>query len=301
MLNRNLSSENSVTSRIESARHESIKAFKRAIESRSRVSPYADDDERPPSRSLSATRGYTGHRPKSDLKKDSPCSPTKYKIRGYTGHIPGAAFICGSPLVPSEDIQQEMISTSGSSSYLDYDSASPTRRKALGSPTCKYRNENGSLMFPHKEGITLHGATLRPGHKEFINQRYGSLEELNAKYDLALQKLRSRGQSPLGLLRIVQSQLSQRVVNYSQQFIRLRKMFEYFDYDDSCTLDEYEFKHFLEMNNLYFDDVQLDSLFAHLDPDRIGGIPWSIFSSSVMVPNPKGGTAVLPKSIIRDE
>jgi hypothetical protein len=297
-MSRNLSSENSVSSRIDSIRHESIKAFKKAIESRSRVSPF--DDERPQSRSSSATRGYTGHQPKSELKRVDPPSPIKYKIRGYTGHIPGSAFICGSPLVPSEEIQHEMVLTAGSS-YVDYDSSSPTRRKALGSPTCKYRNENGSLMFPHKEEITLHGDTLRPGHKEFISHRYGSLDELNQKYEIALQKLQARGQSSLGLLRIVQSQLSQRVVNYSQQFIRLRKMFEYFDYDDSCTLDEYEFKHFLEMNNLYFDDVQLVALFAHLDPDRIGGIPWSLFSSSVMVPNPKGGTAVLPKSIIRDE
>lgn len=33
------------------------------------------------------------------------------------------------------------------------------------------------------------------------------------------------------------------------------------------------------MNNLYFDEVQLVALFAHLDPDRIGGIPWSLFCS----------------------
>jgi hypothetical protein len=277
-------------------RHESIKAFKKAMENRnSKISPYNED--RPPSRSGSATRGYTGHQPKHDDYStiDLPSSPTKYKIRGYTGHIPGSAFVCGTPLVPSEEIQHEMINSSGG-----YDSSSPQRRKALGTPTCKYRSETGSLMFPHKEEITIHGNTLRPGHKEFIHHRYGSVEELNLKYDTALRKLQSRGQTPIGLLRIVQSQLSQRVVNYSQQFIRLRKMFEYFDFDDSCTLDEYEFKHFLELNNLYFDGVQLAALFAHLDEERIGGIPWSIFSSCVMVPNPRGGTAVLPKAIIRD-
>lgn len=301
MLNRNISSENSVTSKIDSIRHESIKAFKKAMESRggSRVLPFSDPNSRPPSRSESATRGYTGHQPKSDIHDNRPESPTKFKIRGYTGHIPGSAFICGQPLVPSEDIQHEMILTS--SSYIDYDTSSASRPKAPGTPTCKYRSENGSLIFPHKEEISIHGHTLRPGHQDFIEHRYGSLEELNAKYDQAFSKLSQRGQTPLGLLRIVQSQLSQRVVNYSQQFIRLRKMFEYFDYDDSSTLDEYEFKHFLELNNLYFDETQLVALFGYLDEDRIGGIPWKIFSSCVMVPNPKGGTAVLPKSIIRDE
>jgi hypothetical protein len=147
ILNRNISSETSVSSRIDSMRHESIKAFKKAMENRnSKISPYNED--RPPSRSGSATRGYTGHQPKHDDYStiDLPSSPTKYKIRGYTGHIPGSAFVCGTPLVPSEEIQHEMINSSGG-----YDSSSPQRRKALGTPTCKYRSETGSLMFPHKE------------------------------------------------------------------------------------------------------------------------------------------------------
>lgn len=296
ILNRNLSSDNSVISRIDSLRHESIKTFKKALESRGKILPY--DDKRPESRCDSVTRGYTGHKPKHNIINDPP-SPSKLKIRGYTGHIPGSAFVCGTPLVPSEEIQNEMSLTS--SSYLNYSHDSPTRPKAPGTPTCKYRSESGSVIWPHKEEITIHGQQLRPGHKEFISHRYGGLESLNQKYDLAIEKLKIRGQTPNGLLRIVQSQLSQRVTNYSQQFIRLRKMFEYFDYDDSSTLDEFEFKHFLEMNNLYLDEVQIVALFAHLDEDRIGGIPWSIFSGYVMVPNPQGGTAILPKSIIRDE
>mmetsp|Transcript_8605 Transcript_8605/g.12842 ORF Transcript_8605/g.12842 Transcript_8605/m.12842 type:complete len:274 (-) Transcript_8605:207-1028(-) len=263
--------------RMEFLKYNSIKAFRSARENRRKIFPEVESpDSRPPSRGASATRGYTGHIPQFN-QPPVPTSPIRYKIRGYTGHIPGSLDVCGHPTVPGEEMQKRMYSPVKKASQLH------------NLPRCKY-----SCTLP------MHG-NLRPGHEEFVAKRYGSHDEMMKYYNDAITKLHERGQTQKGLLNIVQSKLSERVRSYAQQIIRIRKIFEYFDFDDSKTLDEYEFRQFLELSNCYLDDVQVVALFAYFDLNKSGGICWDEFAKNAMVQNPKGGTTVLPKAIVRNE
>jgi hypothetical protein len=134
----------------------------------------------------------------------------------------------------------------------------------------------------------------------FTNFRtYGQHMELEERYSNAIQKLYHRHQQtqPM-LLRLIQSKLSEHVHSFSHQYCRSKKIFEYFDLDGSGTLDELEFKQFLELQNCYLNDIQSLALFAYFDVTKTGGITWEQFERHAMVSNPQGGTGVIPKAII---
>jgi len=121
--------------------------------------------------------------------------------------------------------------------------------------------------------------------------------DLHERYNTAIEQLEARGQNQSMLLKIVQARLSQRVSSYAEQKIQIRLLFEAFDFNGDGVLDEGEFRECLEKMTIQFDDVQALALFAYFDIERDGTIEWREFAEKSMVPNPKGGTAVLPKQI----
>ena len=273
--------------RIEMARSSSVQAYRLAKENQRKI---FDDTvcERPKSRYETATRGYSGYIPKI-TEADGPqiSSPTRYKIRGYTGHIPGSESVCGRPILSSEEVQQYQ--------------SSPSQKPRPGHhriPVCKFTSR---IVSVRDSNISIHGERISPEHRDFLQRYYGGRSALMKRYQDAVDALASRKQTRRGLLSIVQSKLSERVRSYAQQAIRVRKSFEYFDFDDNQILDEWEFREFLEMNNCYLDEVQRIALFSYFDKDLSGGLSWGQFSEHAMVPNPKGGTAILPKAIIRND
>jgi hypothetical protein len=190
---------------------------------------------------------------------DEPCS--KIKIRGYTGHLPNARLICGEPVIPSEARQQMLVN----------------RRRNPG------MERRGSFR------VDLERDNWRA---------FGDGMDRCERYEIAISKLISRGQSQEMLLRIVQAKISERSHSYSQQNIVVKKLFEAFDFNNDGTLDEREFRECLERCNIQFDDIQSLALYAYFDPDMTGAVEWIDFARHAMVFNPKGGTAVLPKAII---
>ena len=117
------------------------------------------------------------------------------------------------------------------------------------------------------------------------------------RYETARQDLFKRGQTQQMLMRIVQAKLSERSNSYAQQQIWLRNLFANFDQNGNSGLDEIEFRQCLELMNIQFDDCQFLALFAFLDKDQNGTIDFEEFANYAMIPNPKGGTAVLTKAI----
>lgn len=133
----------------------------------------------------------------------------------------------------------------------------------------------------------------KPGKFRKLGQHMDTLE----RYETARQELFRRGQSQQMLMRIVQAKLSERVTSYAQQHIWLRNLFSNFDDDGSMGLDEAEFRQCLELMNIQLDDCQFLALFAYFDKDQNGTIDFEEFSHYAMIPNPKGGTAILTKPI----
>jgi len=121
--------------------------------------------------------------------------------------------------------------------------------------------------------------------------------DLHERYQNATSQLLQRGQSQQMLLRIVQAKLSERVTSYAQQRIHTRLLFEAFDFNKDGVLDEHEFRECLEKMNCQFDDIQSLALFAYFDEDYDGCLNWEEFAEKSMVPNPKGGVAIIPKQI----
>jgi hypothetical protein len=269
--------------RIELARASSVQAYRLAKENHEKIfgrSSY----ERPKSRHEIATKGYTGYIPKVDDNPEME-SPVKFKIRGYTGHIPGSLSVCGKAIVPSEEVQYANHAPQGHASKARI-------------PVCKFTSRIVSVADTKR---SIHGDYLSPVHRDFLSHRTTRKDLLQQRYENAVASLLERKQTQRGLLSIIQSKLSERVKSYSEQAIRTRKFFEYFDYNGNMCIDEFEFRDFLEINNCYLDDVQRLALFAYFDTDFSGGLSWEQFRKSAMVPNPKGGTAVLPKSITRND
>lgn len=282
-------------------KRDAINAFKSARDTRSRLGISGDPllTDRPSS-SLSgrvATQGYTGYRPRFE---DDPFEDTSLcispinkaeKIRGYTGYVPGSRTTIGTAKPLGNPPFDRALSKASSCRLLKLQSSNNFSESEF--PKCKYKSR--------PEELTAAEATkyIRPGHADFIEQRYGSEENLRKRYADGISRVQKSGQTVLGLLAIVQSKLSERVTSYADQVIRTRNMFNYFDFDDSNTLDEIEFERFLEMNNCHLEEHQRIALFSYFDKDVTGGISWKQFEENCTVPNPKGGTAVLPKAITR--
>jgi hypothetical protein len=228
----------------------------------------------PTSKHQNSLKGYTGCMPLLAYDEEQDHSPVKrIMIRGYSGYLNKTKNVVGVPLIPGIDVQM---------------------KKTYGASTDNSTKHSGGRFAGHVENH-VEQSTLGSSFTNF--RSYGKNMDLIERYDIAINKLKHRGQTQDMLLRIVQSKLSERVRSYSQQQVRFRKIFEYFDLDGSNDLDEHEFRQFLELSNVYFDEIQSLALFAYFDKDKTGGISWENFEAQAMVANPQGGSAVIPKGI----
>ena len=244
-----------------------------------------------------ALYGYTGFIPRinqqeEELKDDTMPPKQRMMIRGYSGHLNQTLDVCGVPLIPSLEIQQQKYQkNTHTSSHPSYDPYPDTcngnsDNKSLGS---QQQQQQHHLQDKVEQSIL---------GSSFTNFRtYGKHMELEERYYHAIQKLFQRGQTSQMLLRMIQCKLSENVKTFAEQYCRSRKIFEYFDLDGSGTLDEYEFRQFLELQNCYFDDIQSLALFAYFDSSKTGGITWEQFEKHAIISNPQGGTGVIPKAI----
>ena len=192
-------------------------------------------------------------------------------ILGYTGHRPRKSFSHAERAVSPLKVKIFGYTGHIPSKVLDQQELEASSRL----PICK-----------HKCGGVKRVPT--PEERELTKQ----------KYDRNLVILEKRGQTAEGILNIVQNKLQERVTSSAQQQIHLSRMFEYFDFDNSQTLEENEFKMFLEHVNCFLDEVQFLAMFALFDTDFSSGISWAEFKRYAMVSNPRGGTAILPKATI---
>lgn len=243
----------------------------------------------PNSRYRHALRGYTGFVPKIDRKTDDDELDTiqpkrRIMIRGYSGHLNKTLDVCGVPLIPSVEKQEEKYQSDLNDEENENKSESPTP-----SGNAAHHRSAGHLQDKVEQ------STLGSSFTNF--RTYGQHMELEERYYNAIQKLFKRGQTQQMLLRMVQCKLSENVSTFAQQYCRSRKIFEYFDLDGSGTLDEHEFRQFLELQNCYFDDIQSLALFAYFDSSKTGGITWEQFEIHAIISNPQGGTGVIPKAI----
>jgi hypothetical protein len=285
-------------------KRDAINAFKSARETRSILGMSGDPllTDRPYSSKSGriATQGYTGYRPQyednpfeSDGDSNLCLSPINKaeKIRGYTGYVPGSRAAIGTAKPLGNPAFDRSILKSSNSKLLKLQSSNNFAESEI--PQCKYKTRPEDLTYEEAAKY------IRPGHADFVEQRYGSDANLRKRYADAISRVEKSGQTQRGLLCIIQSKLSERVTSYADQVIRTRNIFDYFDFDSSNTLDETEFQRFLELTNCYLEEPQRIALFAYFDSGFTGGISWTQFQANCTVPNPKGGTAVLPKSITR--
>ena len=212
------------------------------------------------SRPRDVGKSYTGHIPELDDKThvlETPFHRPENLTKGYSGHQP-------------------MFNNRGM-----------TRME-----TCP--SSSSPMLTPNDVGFDFDSEDDKnPGKFRKLGQHMDTLE----RYETARQELFKRGQSQQMLMRIVQAKLSERVTSYAQQHIWLRNLFSNFDDDGSMSLDEAEFRQCLELMNIQLDDCQFLALFAYFDKDQNGTIDFEEFSHYAMIPNPKGGTAILTKSI----
>ena len=156
--------------------------------------------------------------------------------------------------------------------------------------------------------ITMTGGPSHLGLKEELVEtekadlvtnfrNYGKNLDIIERYTTAIEALKERGQTPMMLLRLVQNKCAERVNSYAEQKKNIRLLFEAMDVNNDKVLDENEFRVCMEKINVQLDDVQILALFAYFDCDYSGHMSWEEFAEKTMVHNPKGGNAILPKSI----
>lgn len=188
---------------------------------------------------------------------------------------------------------------------LGYTAFRPGKKDIIGSPIVSLASERGegeaeTYARSHQQGD---GSSQKDMERASRESKYGEMREawrnvdIEERYAQAKQTILDRGQSEEMLVQIVQSKFAARVNSYAEQIIKVKKLFESFDLNGDGVLDEEEFRICLEKLNIQLDDAQALTLFAYFDKARAGEIPWRDFQQEVMVANPKGGTACLPKQI----
>jgi Ca2+-binding EF-hand superfamily protein len=254
------------------------------------------------SRYQRALYGYTGFVPRKnheELEEEYDSIPSKQRImiRGYSGHLNKTLDVCGVPLIPSleaQQQQQQQRSRHGIGGVGDGNGvgvSSYNNETGPGTPQQQQQQQQQSHHLQDKVEQSTLGSS-------FTNFRtYGKHMELEERYSNAINKLFQRGQTSQMLLRMIQCKLSENIKTFAELYCRSKKIFEYFDLDQSGTLDEYEFRQFLELQNCYFDDIQSLALFAYFDSSKTGGITWEQFEKHAIISNPQGGTGVIPKAI----
>lgn len=123
-----------------------------------------------------------------------------------------------------------------------------------------------------------------------------SRDAIEERYAKAVRQLEKRNQSQQQLCRILQTKMAERIQLHADQILRGRKMFHYFDMDGDGTLNEDEFRQFLELTNVIFDDVQALALFAAIDSNFHGLISWEDFERCILVQDPQIGHYLVPKT-----
>jgi hypothetical protein len=214
--------------------------------------------------------GYTGamlrpHDPPHILEQPL----NRVACLGYTAFRPGKKDIIGAPIV-------SLASERGEGEAETY-----ARAHASNKPEASPEEKRATMR-------EVRNKEMRDAWRNVdIEERY-----LNAK-----KLILDRGQSEEMLVQIVQSKFAARVNSYAEQIIKVKKLFESFDLNGDGVLDEEEFRECLEKLNIQLDDAQALTLFGYFDTTRQGFIHWQHFQEKVMVANPKGGTACLPKQI----
>lgn len=203
-------------------------------------------------------------------------------VKSYTGHVPE---IDEEKHVLETPFHRPTDTTKGYGGHQPFFSGGKTKQSPpnIVPPTTSLDGFDSAEETDDK----------KPGKFRKLGQHMDTLE----RYETARQELFRRGQSQQMLMRIVQAKLSERVTSYAQQHIWLRNLFSNFDDDGSMGLDEAEFRQCLELMNIQLDDCQFLALFAYFDKDQNGTIDFEEFSHYAMIPNPKGGTAILTKPI----
>lgn len=168
-------------------------------------------------RQPSCTVGYTGHYSHPPLENHILTeSNTKYMIRGYTGFRPKLQNVVGIPLIPDEDTQRCLYGT--------------THNDNIKSKL----KQNNNDTFNQSSFHTTTKATTMSSDFRLDARRMDVVERYNA----AVQRVLCIGQSQEKLLKIVQAKMSERVSNYSHQFIKIRKLFEGLDVNRDGFFDE---------------------------------------------------------------
>lgn len=164
--------------------------------------------------------------------------------------------------------------------YLDEDDQ---RRLAL-SGEVSYHSDAGQ----HESDFEKEESRLR---REF------NKVDIEDRYEAAVHSLSLHKQTPEMLIAIVSAKLSQNTTSFADQQIYLHNFFESFDKTGSGFMGETELRTALETGNIQFNDEQFVALFAYFDTSFHGKINWRKFINKIVVPNPKGGLAILPKQI----
>eukprot|EP01038_Epipyxis_sp_PR26KG_P004970 gene4970-6953_t len=196
---------------------------------------------------------------------------------GYTGKF----LIEIEPQHPLQaPLQKEVIR--GYAGYI------PNLLETVGEPFIKSANKEQTRSLERK--------SINVEEKNYFRE-YSLHMDIMERYADAIESITSRGQSQELLLKIVQAKVSERVQSYADQLIYTRKLFESYRFENGQYMNEAEFCRCLEKMNVQFNDDQLVALFAFFDDDNDGLVEWTEFADTVVVYNPRSGTAVLPKMI----
>ena len=120
--------------------------------------------------------------------------------------------------------------------------------------------------------------------------------ERKEQYEKNMRALHDCHFSQEMLLQLVQAKLQERVTSHSSQVIKVKRIFEQFDADDSGELDEWEFRRGLELLNVQLSDVHGCSRSSRTSTRTAAARSRDEFAKFAMLPAPKGGTAVFPQA-----
>ena len=233
-----------------------------------------------------ALKHYGGTIPKGITEVQEEEYPlNRIAIRGYSGFIPHTQTLCGVPLVPSVEKQLEQVSINPNRTVM------PERE--VMSPSLRYPSMmRQSGHVPGRIEQSTLGSAMTHYRTAF------SALELEERYAKVAIQLSKRNQTQEQLCRILQSKMGERINKFSDQVIRARKQFHYFDMNGDGALNEDEFRQFLVLTNVFFDDIQTLALFAYIDEDNSGMVTWEAFERYVCVQDPQIGNYVVPKAIV---
>lgn len=166
----------------------------------------------------------------------------------------------------------------------------PGRREIIGHSGLPHATQI-SEYYPKTEGYDAEDDDEGPVRKQFDDL------DIEDTYEIAIKALTARKQTQEALIAIVSAKMSEKTTSYAQQHIHLHNFFAFFDKSNSGFMNQAELRSCLESANIQFNDDQFIALFAYFDRGFCGKIEWKRFIDRIIIPNPKGGLAILPKQI----